>query len=44
MNISNPFEAFATEYDSWYDSQEGKILYENEKESIKELFAGCETV
>lgn len=41
---SSPFEAFATEYDSWYDSQEGKVLYENELRCIKELINDCEEV
>ena len=39
-----PFSAFAEKYDAWYDSEEGKILYENEKKCIKTLLKGCEKI
>lgn len=40
----SPFEVFAKEYDAWYDSQEGKIVYENEKKCIEKLLNNCEKV
>ena len=40
----SPFDIFAKEYDAWYDSQEGKIFYENEKRCIKKLLNSCERV
>jgi len=43
QNLS-PFNIFAKEYDAWYDSQEGKIFYENEKKCIKKLLNNCERV
>ncbi len=39
-----PFSAFAERYDAWYDSEEGKILYENEKKCVENLFKGCKKV
>lgn len=37
----SPFDFFAKEYDAWYDSQEGKIFYENEKKCIAKLLNNC---
>lgn len=48
MNTSkagaSPFEEFTEQYDAWYDSKKGKILYENEKKCIEKLLYGCKEV
>jgi len=43
-NIPYPFSAFAEKYDAWYDSEEGRILYENEKKCLELLIKDCERV
>ncbi|WP_353683429.1 class I SAM-dependent methyltransferase [Thermodesulfovibrio sp. 3907-1M] len=40
--MSDPFESYFTEYDEWYDSEKGKIIYENEAKCIKKLLCSCE--
>lgn len=37
VSINEPFESYANEYDAWYDSKKGRILYENEKRCLKNL-------
>lgn len=49
MNISesagnSPFEILAEQYDSWYNSEKGKILYENEKKCVEKLLGDCNEV
>lgn len=39
--MSDPFESCAAEYDRWYDSEKGKIIYENEAKCIKKLLGSC---
>lgn len=41
VSIDEPFESYATQYDAWYDSERGKILYENEKKCLKKLINDC---
>lgn len=41
MNIYEVFEKYANDYDAWYDSQKGKILYENEKKCVSKLIDEC---
>lgn len=41
VSIDEPFESYATQYDAWYDSERGKILYENEKRCLKNLIKDC---
>lgn len=43
QNLSH-FDFFAKEYDAWYDSQEGKIFYKNEKKCIEKLLNNCEKI
>ncbi|QER41644.1 methyltransferase domain-containing protein [Thermodesulfobacterium sp. TA1] len=44
MDTSSPYEVFVKKYDAWYDSEEGKILYENEKKCIEPLIKSCDKV
>ncbi|MGC8795706.1 class I SAM-dependent methyltransferase [Thermodesulfovibrio sp.] len=39
--MSNPFESYVTEYDKWYDSEKGKIIYENEAKCIQKFLGSC---
>ena len=41
VSTDEPFESYATQYDAWYDSEKGKILYENEKRCLKRLINDC---
>ncbi|GLI52772.1 class I SAM-dependent methyltransferase [Thermodesulfovibrio yellowstonii] len=41
MSIDEPFENYATQYDAWYDSERGKIVYENEKRCLKRIINDC---
>lgn len=41
VSIDEPFESYANQYDAWYDSDRGKILYENEKRCLKNLIKDC---
>lgn len=41
VSIDEPFESYANQYDAWYDSERGKILYENEKKCLKKLINDC---
>jgi ubiquinone/menaquinone biosynthesis C-methylase UbiE len=39
--MANIFDLYAGEYDSWYDSEEGKPLYESELHCLKSLVEDC---
>ncbi len=34
----NPFDEYATQYDAWFDSPEGRVLFENELAAIRFLW------
>lgn len=42
MGNFEPFEEHAYQYDAWYDSEKGRILYENEKKCILKILSSCD--
>lgn len=41
MSNGEPFDRYAEKYDAWYESENGRILYENEKKCIAKILSEC---